>query len=113
MDAVPKSVFSQKFIDDSINLVCSSYSLRKYLLRLVKDVPVTGVRAGSAPKAKGSGTKEDVKSAPPTKASAPTTITPQQPPKIELYIHYMCPFARRALYTLAFKGLKATIIECD
>ena len=113
LDVVPKSVFCQKFIDDSINLVCSSYNLRKYLLRLVKDVPITGVRAGSAPKAKGSGTKENAQPAPRPKASAPPTSTSQQPPKIELYIHYMCPFARRALYTLAFKGLKATIIECD
>lgn len=74
---MPKSVFCQKFIDDSINLVCSSYNLRKYLLRLVKDVPITGVRAGSAPKAKGSGTKENAQPAPRPKASAPPTSTSQ------------------------------------
>ena len=30
-----------------------------------------------------------------------------------LLVHYMCPFARRALYAAAFKQIKPEIVECD
>lgn len=33
--------------------------------------------------------------------------------EIELLVNRMCPFARRVLYTLAYKGLRASISECD
>mmetsp|Transcript_11213 Transcript_11213/g.22060 ORF Transcript_11213/g.22060 Transcript_11213/m.22060 type:complete len:248 (+) Transcript_11213:38-781(+) len=32
---------------------------------------------------------------------------------VELIIHYLCPYAQRALYSLAFKNIEATITEVD
>ncbi|CAG9314098.1 unnamed protein product [Blepharisma stoltei] len=37
-------------------------------------------------------------------------ITPE---KLQLFVHYLCPYAQRALYTLAYKGIQCEIIEVD
>ena len=33
--------------------------------------------------------------------------------EIELHVHYLCPYAQRALYVKAFKGIECKLIEED
>ncbi|CAG9314097.1 unnamed protein product [Blepharisma stoltei] len=35
------------------------------------------------------------------------------PERIQLIIHYLCPYAQRALYALAYKGIQCEITEAD
>lgn len=36
-----------------------------------------------------------------------------QPSRVQLLVHYLCPFAQRALYVYAFKDINGEIFEVD